>query len=56
MIIRGTEDDLIPVYFNGKQLSEIYFNGTQIKGLIYGGKTIFARVCNWFRWRRPVIA
>lgn len=44
VIIRGTEDDLLPVYFGGKQLSEIYFNGEKISGLIYGGTRLFARM------------
>lgn len=42
VIIRGTEDDFLPVYFDGKQLSEIYFNGEKISGLIYGGTRLFA--------------
>ncbi|MBR4039420.1 MAG: hypothetical protein IKJ11_04895 [Clostridia bacterium] len=51
VIIRGTEDDFLPVYFNGTQLSEIYFNGEKLAGLIYGGTRIFARVMAWIRGR-----
>lgn len=43
VIIRGTEDDLIPVFFNGTQLSKIIFNGVTLTGLIKDGTRIFAR-------------
>ena len=44
VILRGTQDDLLPVYFNGKQLSEMYFNGEKLAGLIYGGTRVFAQM------------
>ena len=44
MILRGTEDDFLPVYFDGRQLSEMYFNGEKLTGLIYGGARVFAQV------------
>lgn len=47
VIIRGTEDDMLPVYFNGTQLKEIYLNSELLEGLIYGGTRIFARVKSW---------
>lgn len=43
VILRGTEDDLRPVRFNGVQLSKITFNGQAVTGLIYGGQRIFMR-------------
>jgi len=52
-ILVGTEDDFLPVYFNGKQLSEIFYNGSAVTGLICGGARIFARRCRkWLlkRW------
>ncbi len=52
MILRGTEDDFLPVYFGGTQLREIYFNGELLKGLIYGGTRLFARAQNHFRAKR----
>lgn len=52
MILRGTEDDFLPVYFGGTQLREIYFNGELIKGLIYGGTRLFARTLKRFRSMR----
>ena len=55
VIIRGTEDDALPVYFDGTQLQEIYFNGELLKGLIYGGTRLFARVLDWLRVRRIAV-
>ena len=37
MILRGTQDDLLPVFFNGVQLSEIWLNGVKAGGLIRDG-------------------
>jgi len=50
VIIRGTQDDMLPVYFNGKQLSEIYFNEEKLKGLIYGGTRLFSQLLGRKRW------
>ena len=53
VILRGTEDDYAPVWFDGVQVSEIFFNGEKVTGLIYGGARIFARRCvEWLskRW------
>lgn len=44
VILRGTEGDLLPVFFNGTQLSEIIFNGTKLTGLIKDGTRIFAQM------------
>ena len=41
VILRGTEDDMIPVIFNGTQLSDIVYNGTKITSLIYNGTKLF---------------
>lgn len=43
VILRGTEDDLLPVTFNGVQLSGITFNGQAVVGLIFGGIRVFMR-------------
>ena len=43
VILRGTQDDLIPVVFNGVQLSALYLNGVKITSLIYGGVQVFMR-------------
>lgn len=52
VILRGTEDDFLPVRFNGTQLSKITFNGQAVTGLIYGGKRIFSRVLHGMFRRR----
>ena len=44
VILRGTQDDLLPVFFNGVQLSEMHLNGKKLTGLVYGGQRIFARL------------
>lgn len=44
VILRGTQDDLLPVRFNGVQLTNMTFNGQDVTGLIYGGTRIFARL------------
>ena len=51
VIIRGTEDDDLPVYFDGTRLSEIFFNGEKLSGLIYGGTRIFAGRCSAWLWK-----
>ena len=43
VILRGTQDDLIPAVFNGTQLSELYFNGVKVTSLIYNGARLFIR-------------
>ena len=43
VILRGTQDDLIPVVFNGTKLSELYFNGVKVTSLIYNGARLFIR-------------
>ena len=43
VILRGTQDDLIPAVFNGTQLSELYFNGVKVTSLIFNGTKLFAR-------------
>ena len=49
MILRGTEDDFLPVKFNGVQLTQMTFNGEAVTGLIYGGTRIFAHVLRRMR-------
>jgi len=41
VILRGTEDDFLPVWFNGTQLSEMYMNGAKVETFIYDGTKIF---------------
>lgn len=43
VILRGTEDDTLPVKFNGQSLTKITFNGQEVTGLIYNGQRIFMR-------------
>lgn len=43
VIIRGTQEDYIPVTFNGTQLMKLIFNGTDVKHLIYNGTTVYMR-------------
>ena len=52
VILRGTEDDFLPVKFGGVQLSKILFNGEEVTGLVYGGTTIFARRCRAWLLKR----
>ena len=52
VIVRGKEDDLIPVWYNGVQLAKIFFNGVELEHLSYGGKQLYARVIKLIRrWR-----
>jgi hypothetical protein len=52
VIIRGAQDDYVPVYFDGTQLQEIYFNGAKVESLIHNGTKIFMeRVRRWLGWR-----
>lgn len=41
VILRGTEADLLPVYFDGVQLSAIYMNGEAVETFTYAGKKIY---------------
>lgn len=41
VILRGTEADLLPVWFNGVQLSAIYMNGEAVETFSYAGKKIY---------------
>ena len=49
--IRNSEDDMLPVKFNGTQLTQMTFNGEAVTGLIYGGTRIFADALRWMRQR-----
>ena len=51
VILRGTQDDLLPVKFNGVQIAKMTFNGEAVTGLIYGGTRIFAHVLRRMRQR-----
>lgn len=57
VILRGTEDDMIPVIFNGTQLSDIVYNGTKITSLIYNGTNLFFKrlrkeIAKWSMWTK----
>ena len=52
VILRGTQDDLIPVFFNGVQLSEIWLNGVKATGLIRDGVRVFMRAVMRFAAER----
>lgn len=41
VILRGTEDDFLSVFFNGTQLSEMYMNGAKVETFTYAGTKIF---------------
>lgn len=41
VILRGTEDDFLPVKFNGTQLTELIYNGTTVQHLIYNGQQLY---------------
>ena len=43
VILRGTEEDLIPVFFNGTQLSVVILNGKKAAGMVYDGVRLYAR-------------
>ena len=43
VIIRGTQDDYIPVIFNGTQLDRIIYNGVTLTSLIYNGTKLYCR-------------
>lgn len=45
VILRGTEDDFLPVYFNGTRLQRMFFNGEPVTGFVFGGVRLFARRC-----------
>lgn len=46
----------LPIYFNGKQLTEIFFNGESVTSLVYGGKKLFARALERIRGWKAVLA
>lgn len=39
--LRGTEDDMLPIIFNGTQISQLIYNGTTIQHLIYNGQQLY---------------
>lgn len=41
VILRETEDDFLPVWFNGTQLSEMYMNGAKVETFTFDGTKIF---------------
>lgn len=41
IVIRGTQEDTIPVSFNGTTLEKIMFNGVEVKSLIVNGVKLF---------------
>ena len=43
VILRGTQEDNIPVIFNGTQLDKIIYNGVTLTSLIYNGTKLYCR-------------
>lgn len=41
VIIRGTEQDYLPVYFEDTRLQEIWYNGTRCDSLIFNGQKLY---------------
>ena len=39
--IRNSADDVLPVIFNGTQLTQLIYNGTTIQHLIYNGQQLY---------------
>ena len=57
VIIRGEQDDELPVYFDRTRLQRLFFNGLEIEHLIYNGTQVFMRrVRRWKRCFRPTTA
>lgn len=49
VILRSTQDDELPVTFNGKTLQRMTFNGSEVRKLIFNGTQIFMeRMRRWF--------
>lgn len=40
VIIRGMEEDALPVFFNGTELAEIVFDGVAVETIVYNGTTL----------------
>lgn len=60
IIIRGTEADYLPVWYNGTHLQKIFFNGSELSGLKLGDTTVFfrrllERLKSWTARRVPVV-
>lgn len=47
VILRGTQEDALPVFFDLTQLFDLVFNGTNVESLVYNGVKLFMR-----RWKR----
>ena len=43
VVIRGSQDDLIPVFYNGTQLAKIIYNGVTVGSLVYNGTKLYMR-------------
>lgn len=43
VILRSTQDDQIPVVYDGTRLTQMHFNGTQLTGLVYNGVRLFIK-------------
>lgn len=41
VILRGTQDDALPIIFNGTQISQLIYNGTTVSSVIYNGTKLF---------------
>jgi len=53
VILRGSQDDYLPVKFDGTTLQRILFNGEEVAHLIHDGTQIFMeRVKGWSKWSK----
>ncbi len=41
VIIRGTEQDYVDVYFGGVRLTDVYYNGTRLESWVHNGVKLF---------------
>ena len=59
VILRGTQDDQLPVKFDGMTLQSILYNGEEVVHLIHDGTQIFMErmrmVIGWLKQKRPLL-
>lgn len=59
VILRGTQDDQLPVKFDGVTLQSILYNGEEVMHLIHDGTQIFMErmrmVIGWLKQKRPLL-
>ena len=59
IILRGTQNDRLPVKFDGVTLQSILYNGEEVAHLIHDGTQIFMErmrmVIGWLKQKRPLL-